>query len=268
LALLLFACGCYRYAYAPYGGYGYPAYPAAPVDGGMGPTPTYVPGYGNPTAPGPTPLVPNGTPSTPNWQQPGGGNSAPLYDNPAGSGGLVPAPTDADDQKDFGPTPTSGNPGGAEGLSNSDIHLEPIETEPATPTGAAAPSSALADHEPFESPMRPASSGGATVAARTASLATPSNLPNPFAHDVKFTWLRGIVDFDPQDQRWVIVYSADPEGNDRYGGCLTLSDHAVLKLVKPGDVVYVEGTVDESSLDQHGKPIYRIDAIKKMKPKG
>jgi hypothetical protein len=183
----------------------------------------------------------------------------------------VPQPTD--DEQPFG----GGAPPGAQrfpstgpatrGLSSSGVQLQPIEPGPTLPSGAAPLSTSVASSDPFESPMRNVSNG-ATVTARTASLGQPASRPNPFAHDGRnYTWLRGIVDYDPQDQRWVIVYSANPDMADQYGGSLTLSDHPLFSRIKPGDVILVEGAVDASSLDQHGKPIYRIDELKPLRPK-
>lgn len=271
IGLLIGLCGCYHYAYPPYGApYGMgPTYPAPPGDGTMTPGPTYIP-YGSPSGPSPTPINPNGSPSQPQWRQPDGG-SAPPY-SPGNSGDKsVPQPTD-DEQPFGGGAPPGARlmPNGAPatgGLSSSGVQLQPIESGPLLPSSAAPPTTTVVGNDPFESPMR-TTAGGATVAARTASLGENVNRPNPFAYDARnFTWLRGIVDYDPQDQRWVIVYSANPDAADKYGGSMTLSDHPLFSRIKPGDVVLVEGSVDAASLDQHGKPIYRIDKLQPLKPK-
>lgn len=278
IGLLVSLCGCNHYAYqpygSPYGGYGPSSYPTAPggyptgAGGGYGgASPSYVP-YGGPAGPSPTPLAPNGgaMPGQPEWR----GNAAP-YDGPdGGTDRPVPNPKD---EKQFGGAPAEANrtPGAdpaSGGLSGSGIQLQPIEAGSSFPSGAATPSTATAGNEdPFESPLRTTSSGS-NMTARSASLGNAESRPNPFAYDARnFTWLRGIVDYDSQDQRWVIIYSADPDSTDRYGGSLTLSDHPLLQRTKPGDVVLVEGAVDSAAFDHHGKPIYRISKLQPLKPK-
>lgn len=276
--LLVGLCGCYYYGRppygspygVPYGGYG-PTYPMSPTDGFGSPPPAYVP-YGAPSGPSPTPLSPNGatSPSQPDWRTPNG-NPAPPY----GGGTEKPVPNPTIDDQPFGGGAPAGasltpgpGPAAAGGLSGSGIQLQPIESGPSYPSGAATPSATVADgHDPFETPMR-ATSSGSNVTARSASLDSTESRPNPFAYDARnFTWLRGIVDYDSQDQRWVIIYSANPDSTDRYGGSITLSDHPLFQHIKPGDVVLVEGTVDAASFDHHGKPIYRISKLQPLKPK-
>jgi hypothetical protein len=264
--LLISLCGCYHYGYSPYGSAPYgPSYPTMPGGGGgyMTPSEPYVP-YGSPGAPGasPTPISPGGP--TPIWQPgpqplPGNPNNPTPYEQ--NGKGLVPQPT-PDEEKPFG----GGAPPAAQMTPANPAGVQLQTIEPAYPTGAATPATTVANNggDPFDSSMRPVSSGS-NVAARTAN--DPSR-PNPFAHDARnFAWLRGIVDFDPQDQRWVMVYSGNPDAADRFGGSITLGDHPQMNRIKPGDVVLVEGGVDESSLDQHGKPLYRIDKLVPLKPK-
>lgn len=284
LGLLLGLCGCYHYAYSPYGNngmgaypYGPSTYPSSPGNGYIQPSPTYVPG-GSPTNPsygsppsngGPTPLYnpPNGT------SPPGGGNSAPTWGPPSGnpqepnyngndSEKKVPDPTKEDDEKTFGAEPGASLPPGYNGSSISGIQLEPIEPDPGTPTGAADPSSTLADNQDFfEPPVRSVSRQ-----SKVASSATTDSRPNPYDYDGQsYTWLRGIVDYDSDDQRWLIIYSVDPNHHDRYGGSMTLSDHPNLQKIKPGDVILVEGELDSASLDRHGKPIYHVDQLKLLR---
>lgn len=267
IGLLAGLCGCYHYGYSPYGStypYG-PAYPATPGGGYMPPSTPYIPG-GSPTPMGPTP-----TPQ-PNWNPAPGGGSAPTYESPSGnSKGTVPYPTDSDDNnKSFGAPPGASNqPAAPGGISGSGIQLQPIEPGASTPTGTATPSTSVAINggDPFEVPAKSVSSG-ATVTAKSPGAGEGSARPNPFAHDARnFSWMRGIIDFDPQDRRWMMIYSANPSPSDRYGGSITLNDHADLDRIKPGDVVLIEGAVDADSLDQHGKPLYRIDKLQPLKPK-
>lgn len=262
-------CGCYHYGQSPYGGqpYGPYSYPPGgyPIDNYGGSTTPYVP-YNSPSGPTPTPL---GNP-TPNWSPAPGGNPAPR--NPAtpyepnGTNGtspdrVVPNPTD---EEGFGPRPGAGlSPSTGPALSGSGIQLEPaIEATPVFPSGAAAPSATVASTDPFESPMRSVST---TSPAETRSRSVEDGR-KPFGYDLRnHTWLRGYVDYDPQDQRWIMIYAATPDRTDRYGGSLTLSDHKLLSRVQPQDHVLIEGAVDQSSFDQHGKPLYRIEKMVRLK---
>ena len=63
------------------------------------------------------------------------------------------------------------------------------------------------------------------------------------------------------DNRWVMIYSAPPNPKDRYGGTFTLADHPSFRNITPGSHLYVQGAIDETSLDQHGKPLYQIEKV-------
>lgn len=252
VGLLVTCCGCYHYGYhGPGGGYpppgSYPPPTLTPV-----PSAPYVP-Y-NSQGVSPTPITPNGT-STPNWQSvpggalPGNPNAAPPYDSP----GNKPVPNPTTDEQNFG----GGAPAGASlppsrspsNVSGSGIELQPIEFGASTQ-----PSSMAARQDPFGVPAKPVSAG--------------TSRPNPFDHDANgFTWMRGVLSYDQHDQRWMIMYSDNPDAGDRYGGSLTLSDHPLLNRLKPDDVAYVEGSVSANSIDKDGKPIYQIKKLVPLRPR-
>lgn len=252
--LLICVSGCYyNYGYSPYGSYPYGpgnSYPAGTYPSTLPPsTSPYVPYNGS----SPTPL---GSPSpTPTWTTPPpggspGGPARPYEPGGAPSGnGLVPNPTGDGEEEGFGPRPTSG--------PTSGINLQPIEA------GAVPPS--VAGGISLDPAMRSVSNGN-SVTARTARLSDDGGQRKPFGYDLRnYTWLRGYVDFDPQDQRWIMIYSDAPDSSDRFGGSLTLSDHKLLSKIKPQDHVLIEGSVDAASFDQHGKPLYRIDKMVRLK---
>ena len=59
----------------------------------------------------------------------------------------------------------------------------------------------------------------------------------------------------------MIIYSAAPSPKDRYGGSITLGDHPSFRKITPGAHVLIDGAIDPSSLDQHGKPMYQIQKV-------
>src|SRR5206468_3405507 len=91
--------------------------------------------------------------------------------------------------------------------------------------------------------------------------------PNPYDYDKKtFRWIRGVADYDEEQQVWYVVYNPDPARNDRYGGSICLVDHPKLSSLRRNDVVLVEGKVDAQSPDSLGKPKFQIDHIGRCIP--
>jgi hypothetical protein len=91
--------------------------------------------------------------------------------------------------------------------------------------------------------------------------------PNPFDYDRdNYTWLRGTVEFDPEEKAWHIMYSENPDENDAFGGDLALMDHPQLATFHDDDVVLLMGRVDPESPDSLGKPRYRIERASKVIP--
>jgi hypothetical protein len=276
VGLLLGLSGCYHYGYspygAPYGNYGPGAYPVAPGGGGyVSPSPPYAPSNGSPGM-SPTPIAP---PSGPAWEPaPGGsqpGNQAPPY-NPTPGGPVVPDPIENGEDKPFG----GGAPPGASlspmiepvpvGLaappnSPSGVQLQPIETDPSySPIGSTASNNVVDNSDPFEPPT---TTNSGDIPARQVTMSQAQNPKlKPYGYETRnYSWLRGFVDYDPQDNRWVMIYSTAPSPKDRYGGSITLGDHRSIGKITPGAHVFVQGEVDPSSLDQHGKPIYKIEKV-------
>lgn len=93
---------------------------------------------------------------------------------------------------------------------------------------------------------------------RGASL--PSVRPSPFAHGADFRWLRGIVDFDPVNQQWIMNYD---QSNDP----IALNNHSDLSRLRPGEIVLIEGFIDESKPDKQGRPVYQINKLMALKPR-
>lgn len=95
--------------------------------------------------------------------------------------------------------------------------------------------------------------------------AEASNTSSLFAYDgEKFSWIQGVVQFNPQDGSWRVQYSNRPDKGDLYGGVITLAKDERLKSLKPGDYVIVEGSPDVKTKDLAGKPLYIISNIAKL----
>lgn len=104
----------------------------------------------------------------------------------------------------------------------------------------------------FEAPMtHPANDPKSTAAAQQAGL-------NPYDYDPSHHWLRGVVDYDPSDKTWNLIYDVTPDRDDPFAGSITLADDPRLSVLKNDDVVLVEGSIDYNKRDRRGKPRYRI----------
>ena len=95
-------------------------------------------------------------------------------------------------------------------------------------------------------------------------VANDPKLPK-YGYDTQhFAWLRGVVDYNANDQRWYLTYNprtgaADQPPADLYGGRLTLAGDDRLDALLPGEVAVVEGRLDTQEKDRFGKPIYRVE---------
>ena len=245
--------------YTPGGTYG------APVN----PGPTYVP-QNSPGSGGPTPIFsPTNPGATPTYDNsPGSGGNAPGF-NETPQGGKVPDPSD-DAGFERGTqrpqlTPTSS--------SNSSI-TEPEDETPFTQketrrlpqASSYDPAASLTDTEnEFEAPevrqISSTESGDEDVQFAASSARVK---PSPYGHDPEFTWVQGKVEFDKATKTWYITYDDHPPASDQLGGDLPLADHPMLARLRTGDMVRMEGAIDESEADARGKPVYQVSRFKKL----
>jgi N-acetylneuraminic acid mutarotase len=80
-----------------------------------------------------------------------------------------------------------------------------------------------------------------------------------FGYDAeKYSWLKGVIEFNPKRQVWHLTYSQAPDDNDPCGGEVTLKNTAHFKYLRSGEIVRVEGQFDEQQVDQLGKPVYEV----------
>lgn len=221
----------------------------------------------------------------------GSSKNVPLYDDPTGDLGPAPETTQQpelfDDDKNafdadappFGlnDSPTVESPevrnvafeedaktvagrSGLELASNESLAEIPRAT---TPEAVKAPAPLEFTNAAFEQPVERARSSEALNLPYD-----PAEIPNPFAHDTEaYRFLRGLVTYDDQLQAWSIIYDDKPSRDDEFGGVFTLADHPGLTVLKDNDVVYLEGQVSESLMDEFGKPRYIVKHLSKLKPK-
>ena len=112
--------------------------------------------------------------------------------------------------------------------------------------------------------------GVIAVAAKTSDAKTRVGEPNRFDYDrVSYSYLRGVVDYNPRDKSWHIIYSPNPDRKDKYGGAFQLVDHPKLKALHDGDVVFIQGHISPRQLDAGGKPKYEVvDEVARMTYRG
>lgn len=259
--------GCYSpYGYqSPYapGGYGQPMQPGYPGN------PVYTVPQGQPYAPGGTiaPGTVSPTPITPPTYDNGGTsgkNDAPPFDAnnpPAGNSGNRTVPLPADDLNG----PAASNPGGLQPTSSQRDNLQsPFQQESNNFGSPAQPANVGTQEDPFEMPDRVSSAAEIPAVIQSVNFESPAERLNPYGRDVKHAnpeWLRGVVDYDPQQRTWQITYADQPDPRDPNGGSLTLGKHAALTRCRSGDIVLVEGAIDASQVDRRGKPLYVLDKV-------
>jgi hypothetical protein len=282
--LLAFSSGCHSpYGYqSPYPYGQQPVYPGGPGYV-IPPGQPYVPGGSTPGSGGPTLIPPSGS-GTNTYDNGGNGSGS---GSPANTGGGIKF----DDAPPFNPNPGSTPPAGDSGsnrvvpdpledlnnnsgpaasqpkLSPTSSQREQLESpfrQESNRNGASPPEQLPTESDPFEVPDKVSSIGEpARTAIQKVNLEVPQRL-NPYGRDTEHanpSWLRGVVNFDPQEKTWQIIYSNKPDSRDRNGGSLTLADHPDLAQCRDGDVVLVEGAIDAGQTDTRGKPVYALDKV-------
>lgn len=261
-----------------------PGYPGGPMLNGpqgqpLGNGGTYTPGM---TTPGSSPTPLGNPPSTydnsgPSIRFENPNNNAPEFNATPGTGrGAVPEPGDELNNNSPGATKPS--------LTPTTSATQPDDL--ATPFGESSntggvgtgsdiqPANGTKEEDPFfEMPTQPrplgasATSGASPIQRVSYEEPQPAKL-NPFGRDLKHanpTWLRGVIDYDPKQKTWSILYSSNPDARDSNGGCITLANHPGLAKCRLGEVVLAEGAIDATQTDARGKPLYVLDNITPLK---
>lgn len=277
--LVLTTSGCFFHGGYPNGYYspGPSVLPQQPSTGFPG-APYYgTPMNGSPYIPGNSPG--NGSP-TPIYTSPGGGSTG-TYETPQGSNGNSPG---------FNETPPAG--GKSVPLPADDPSLERGTQRPQlTPTSSTSPSrmdldetpvmqvesrrlpqsnydsngSVAEEEELFQAPSVRQTSGIEVTSEEVQFADAPTRVRAiPYGHHPDFEWLQGVVEFDDATRTWAILYDDHPPATDQLGGDLTLAPHPELKRLQSGDVVRIEGSIDEQVGDSRGKPVFRVAKLKKL----
>jgi hypothetical protein len=137
-------------------------------------------------------------------------------------------------------------------------------TAQARPAATASSPDYLAGVDEYDASKKIAPASFETPA--TEDFGAPPTASNEAAADEGFgyehssyQWLRGVVDFDPHQNTWNIIYGLTPDSSDKFGGSLILIDDGQLADFKDNDVVLVEGRLDpRAGQDLLGKPYYRV----------
>jgi hypothetical protein len=182
------------------------------------------------------------------------------------SDNLVPDP------RDLGPAPRPALPPDRPAPAPTNQNTTPFGQEEGKPfegtqvpipqRGADASKSIAERGEPFESPLDRGDkldTGVINVAAKTSDAKTRVESPKQFDYDrVSYSYVRGVVDYNPRDKSWHIIYSPNPDRKDKYGGAFQLVDHPKLKALHDGDVVFIQGRISPRQLDAGGKAKYEV----------
>ena len=261
-----------------------PGYPGGPMLNGpqgqpLGNGGTYTPGM---TTPGSSPTPLGNPPSTydnsgPSIRFENPNNNAPEFNATPGTGrGAVPEPGDELNNNSPGATKPSLTPT-TSATQPDDLATPFVESSNTGGVGTGSdiqPANGTKEEDPFfEMPTQPrplgasATSGASTIQRVSYEEPQPAKL-NPFGRDLKHanpTWLRGVIDYDPKQKTWSILYSSNPDARDSNGGCITLANHPGLAKCRLGEVVLAEGAIDATQTDARGKPLYVLDNITPLK---
>lgn len=253
-------------------GGGYPTYQNGTLQ--PVPDPNNAPGY-NPT-PGTTPNPnPNTNPQTPNPYFPNTsitptpsagmasipplspGQPAPLAPPTAGLREVRTQP------KDYEPRMNGVTPASAELAAPAPATtLMPAAGTAAAPLEFAPPVMSPPPTSASGFPPTGAPGGGSAPWGMEANKVVASD-QETFAHDPRFQWLRGIATKAPHEAHWSITYNVQPKEDDKWSGTLSLAPSPHLEQLKDGDVIEVQGRIDDVVRDQNGKPVYVVSSIKK-----
>jgi hypothetical protein len=245
--------------------------PASPGGGSWTPSspPMIAPGTGSPPL---APSNPGPLPGSPQTFGPPSGYRDPMPPRTQ-SDNLVPDPRDlGPSSRDLGPAPRPALPPDRPAPAPTNQNTTPFGQEEGKPfegtqvpipqRGADASKSIAERGEPFESPLDRGDkldTGVINVAAKTSDAKTRVESPKQFDYDrVSYSYVRGVVDYNPRDKSWHIIYSPNPDRKDKYGGAFQLVDHPKLKALHDGDVVFIQGRISPRQLDAGGNAKYEV----------
>jgi hypothetical protein len=271
ISFIAINAGCY--SHNPYGhGYGYPGNSGGYPQGGViqapgGFAPSVVPESTYQQGNSPT-LAPT---NDDNFGGSGNFNdNAPTFDNESSgngdSGGVPYNPNDNEDLQDSGNNTFEydkddlSSPGDDEGDFFKD------DPTGSLPINKDVEQVAYSSAKKFKQPKRFQPITNAIPIKK--KVANKLKSTSPYGYDkVQYSWLRGVVDYDSENQSWHIMYNIKPEADDQFGGEFAMVSHPGLEKLKNGDVVLVKGYVDDSDRDAFGKVIYQVEELVPLKKK-
>jgi hypothetical protein len=260
--LCFFTTGCFSY-----GPYGHPGM-MAPPHTAMAPQPygtvqvppgaVWVPASpaGASTLTAPTPVRKSGPTSFENDHEPATGKS-------------VPEPTDPGKAKPQEETDSFGFNDDAQlerlGVKTSQsVRPRPLADEEFTESELelAEPEMAVATDDEPRLPRSSVRSAEFRTQVRSDSVTPASATVATFGYDTEaYTWLRGIIEYDPKHKVWHLTYSQSPDDSDQFGGEVTLKNPEHFKFLRSGQVVSVVGEFDATQRDRLGKPVYEVSEL-------
>lgn len=270
----LFAAGCFSYGPygqpGPYGTVPHTAMGPQPMIGGAPAGTVWIPA--TPSAPGKATLGPASvtapepvrrpTSETKDlFEEPSNGKAVPDPVDPSKDNRPVVEPTGYDEEVQVQPrgarTSQRSKPRqiGGEDVANSDREPQPLALD-SEPELADQDNSSLQTAE-FKTRVR-AEGIQPTSAERTAE--------DNFGYDAKgYTWLKGVVEFDRENQSWHLTYDRSPADTDQFGGEVTFkNNYDFKKLIRSGQTILVKGRFDPDQEDRLGKPVYAVESLSKI----
>jgi len=113
---------------------------------------------------------------------------------------------------------------------------------------------------------RAGSGSSSTVWNRPSTAAgSPDQPAAGFGYDPQYRWLRGKLEYSQATQTWRLRYIPPDGATDNYGGSVIISDASRLGGLKPGDLVYAEGTPGTAGATAGSfAPVYTLARIAKQ----
>lgn len=85
------------------------------------------------------------------------------------------------------------------------------------------------------------------------------------SHDPAFRWVQGLLQFDPQQRSWHLMYALNPD-DDPSGGEVKLSGHLPFTPADHNRMFRIYGNHHDELLDRLGKPQYVVKRIERIAP--
>lgn len=143
----------------------------------------------------------------------------------------------------------------------ADEELELADVATSDELELAAPEMTTADDEP-RLPRQSVRSAEFRTQVRSNVVTPASAVEAQYGYDSEnYSWLHGVLEFNPKQKTWSLTYSQSPDDSDQFGGEVTLKNPEHFKSLRSGQFVKVVGEFDPSQRDRLGKPLYEAIEI-------